>query len=269
MKQPFYKDQRGLTRFGLIITIALVILLALIIANWIKQDNKTKQDNNGAEVSCGYKDDDLCKFFTNKKNDLFYTVNATSESNGAKTESVLKVAGNDQYQLKVDGPKTYEIIVIGTTTYTKTADGKWWKQNVSEADAQKYKNEALVSLPEPSDTVHYKKVGKEACGDKTCFKYQKTDGSKITTYIWFDDSEYHLRRVQQTMDSKKYDGTYTYNKVTITAPEMFTELQPGQTLTPGQSTPSGLPHTGDDPVSDEENARLMELYRNNPSLYAD
>jgi hypothetical protein len=269
MKQLSYKDQRGLTRFGLIITIALVLLLALIIANIVKHANKTKQDNNGTAVSCDYKDADLCKFFTNKKGDLFYTVTAVSESNGTKTNSVLKVAGNDRYYLKVDGQKNYEIIVIGTTMHTKTADGKWWKQTVSEADAQKYKNEALVALPEPSDNVQYKKDKKEACGNQTCFKYQKTDGSKITTYLWFDDSEYRLRRVQQSMDSKKYDGTYNYEKVTVEAPETFTELQPGQTLTPGQSAPSGLPKTGDDPVSDEENARLMERYRQNPSLYAD
>jgi hypothetical protein len=65
--------------------------------------------------------------------------------------------------------------------------------------------------------LSYKMLGKEPCGNLSCFKYQIVSNYNpiIEQYVWFDDNYYLLRH----FNSKTPDGTadmkFTYNKSAV------------------------------------------------------
>lgn len=274
MKQFISKDQRGVGHLGLIL--AVVVVLAIGGVGYFVYNKNKNGGTNAADAAlqdalknakCDYDDKDLCKFFTSYKAQKYFTVNSVSESDGQKTTMSLKSEGTDKSYLKLGGDTPYEVITIGQTTYTKAADGTWWKQTTKNDTATDLKNEASVDLEEPGSTetakTTYKKIGKEACGGLTCFKYQEIDPNDTgtTSYLWFDDEDYQLRRTQTTSsDGSKSDSTYSYNKVNISEPSPVKELGENQYLVPGASEPTTLPSVGDGP-SEEELRQLMEQYQ--------
>lgn len=269
------RNQRGVGHLGLIVAV-LVVVAAGAVGWYVYNKNQDKPSNSlDASVQeaiknakCEYDDKDLCKFFSGWKAQQYYTMASTSEADGQKTSMTIMAEGDDKSHMKVDGEMSYEVITIGKTTYTKAADGTWWKQTLPETEADKYTADSQLSIDEPEGDnndvtkTSYKKLGKEACGDLTCFKYQEVDpSSKTTTYLWFDDKDYQLRRTQTVEeDGSKYDATFSYSKVSISEPKPVKELGPNQYLVPGQSEPTTLPATGDGP-SPEELEALMQQYQ--------
>jgi outer membrane lipoprotein-sorting protein len=266
MKQLLTKDQRGVGHLGLII--AMVVVLALGgVGYFVYTKNKNDGSTNPAlqNVECPYDDKDLCKFFTSYKALDSYTVTSTSEADGEKLEMVLRVDGEDKSHLKMEGATPYEVITIGQATYTKAADGTWWKQTNENETAADLKSDVSVDLEEPETvegepTEIYQKEGKEKCGNLTCFKYRTTDsaGSAATTYIWFDDKDYQLRRTQVISDGNTSDMLFSYDNVNITEPSPVKELGENQYLLPGQSEPTTLPGTGEVPTEEEIQQMLRE-----------
>lgn len=263
MRKPS-ADQRGIGQLGLILGI-VVVLIAGVVGWWVWQNNSKKDKaSNVSQVTeeaiknakCNYDDEDLCKFYTGWKAQPSYNVTSTTtQANGTKTTSLIKTEGSNKFYMKLEGATSYEIIQIDDVMYTKTADGTWWKQTLAKSDLDKYKNQPSTDLQEPSDSTNttatdkstYKKIGKEKCGSNTCFKYQviDPDDTKTTSYIWFDDNNYQLRRMQSSNNQYTWDSTYDYTNVSITAPAPTKDLQPGQYLVPGQNQPVTLPATGD------------------------
>jgi outer membrane lipoprotein-sorting protein len=207
----------------------------------------------------------LCKFFTGWKALKSYSYEGTTtQSDGKKTVSTIKAEGDDKFYMKLSGDTTYEIIQIGNVLYTKAADGTWWKQTLPETDADKYKGNNDVDFTEPdteNDGVTYKKIGTEKCGVLTCFKYQVVDpgNTSTTTYVWFDDKDYQLRRMQTTTPEYTWDSTYSYGNVSVSEPSPVKELGPNQYIVPGQSEPTTLPSVGDSP-SEEVNQLMQQYY---------
>jgi hypothetical protein len=218
-------------------------------------------------AKCDYDDKDLCKFFTGWNAQDSYEYKATATQDGTDSKTTVKTEGDDKFYMKLEGSVAYEITQIGNILYTKATDGTWWKQTLPETEASTYKDEGDVEFAEPdSETegqqVTYKKIGKEKCGDLNCFKYQVVDPAQAstTTYIWFDDKDYQLRRMQTSSDNYTFDSTYSYNKVTVSEPSPVKELGANQYIVPGQTEPTTLPDTGDMP-SEEELQNLMNQYQ--------
>ena len=255
----FSTDQRGIGH--VLAILVLVVIVGLAGVGWLViQKNKNKATTNTAapalaeavkNAKCGYDDKDLCKFFTSWKAQKYYTLTSINESDGQKSTTVMKADGK-KYSMKVTGGTPYETITIDDALYTKAADGTWWKQIIPKADADKY-TDAGTKLEEPTaaqataDTTAYKKLGKEKCGSFTCFKYQVIDPTDtgLTSYMWFDDDQYQLRRMQNTSASVTYDATYSYGKVSVSAPSPSKNLGPNQYLIPGQAEPITLPNPED------------------------
>lgn len=274
MQQVSFKDQRGVGHLGLILAVVVVLAIGGVgyfVFNKNKDgglsaDQKALQDAI-KNAKCDYDDKDLCKFFTSYKVQKYYTVNTTNESDGEKTTMLLKSEGTDKSYFKMDGSTPYEVITIGKTTYTKAADGTWWKQTLPNNTASNLEDGAKTTFTEPESTdtaskTTYKKIGKEACGNLTCFKYQEIDPSDTatTTYLWFDDNDYQLRRTSSEGNGSKSDATYSYDKVSITEPTPVKELGANQFLMPGQSEPTTLPAAGDGPTP-EEIQQIMQQYQ--------
>jgi hypothetical protein len=267
------RNQGGFGYLGILITIVVVLGLAGT-GWWVSQRNKS--DNKAVDTSvrdaiknakCDYDDKDLCKFFTAWKGQENYTAVSVSEVDGQKTTTTIKSDGEKSY-LKLEGAAAYEVITIGNTTYTKAGD-TWWKQTTPNTTAKEYQDSTKVDFEEPAADANetakttYKKVGKEKCGNFNCFKYQVVDPSDSgsTTFLWFDDEDYQLRRTQTTNTSGTYDTTFSYDRASVTEPSPVKELGPDQYILPGQSEPVSLPAAGDGMPSPEELQQLMEQYQ--------
>lgn len=266
----FSRNQRGIGHIGIILAI-VVVLAAAGVGWWVWQKNK--DDKSTATQSqldavknakCDYDDKDICKFFASWKATESYTINATTEAEGKTSTIAAQSEGGDKTHVTLGGDLAYETITIGNVLYIK-AGNTWYKQTLPETDVAEYTRNAEVDFTEPSQDdevpVTYKKISTEKCGDQTCFKYQIIDESLTgtTQYIWFDNKDYQLRRVQISAESSTYDATFSYDKVSIKEPSPAKDLAPNQYIMPGQSEPTTLPSSGDMPNA-EDLQNLMNQY---------
>lgn len=270
----FYKDQRGVGHLGLILVVVVVLALGGV-GYFVFTKNKGGYSNDTIRAAlenakCDYDDEDLCKFFTGWKALGYYDMEATTEADGQTSTMSVKTEGDDKSHVKLSGEMTWEVITIGSVTYTKAADGTWWKQTQTTADAPSYTEDAKVAFDEPSatetaDKTSYKKLGEEKCGDLNCFKYQVIDPSDTEhdSYIWFDDKDFQLRRTQTlSKDGKtKFNATFSYSDAKISEPSPVKELGPNQYLVPGATEPTTIPSAEDTSgMTAEELQQLMEMY---------
>lgn len=275
MKTLISNDQRGIGHLGLILAVVVVLGIGGVgyfVYNKNKNSSLSTADSAVQEAlknaKCEYDDKDLCKFFASYKVQKYFTINTVSEADGKKTNMLIKTEGSDKSYMKIDGETPYEVVTIGKTIYTKATSGTWWKQVTAETDSTtaNLQDDAKTDFEEPSTTesskTTYKKIGKEKCDNLTCFKYQQIEPNdpSTTTYLWFDDKDYQVRRTQTTSSDSTSDSTYSYAKVSISEPTPVKELGENQYLMPGASEPTTLPAAGDVPT-EEELRKLMEQYQ--------
>jgi hypothetical protein len=157
-------------------------------------------------IPCPYDDKDLCKFMMNQKEMKEYTVKNTMTAKGMKpTENFVEMEGENMHMVaREDGKEVMASITIDDVDYMKDMeDGKWWKfsrekiepgtlPDASEFDFDYDKSDV------PEDKTTYKLIGKEACGNFQCFKYEIVDPANTDSkeFIWFDDKEYLLRKTR-------------------------------------------------------------------------
>jgi hypothetical protein len=183
--------------------------------------------------NCEYKDPELCKFFNNYANmPKSYSVTSTGNYGGMATESVYSLDG-ENYQMiaKQNGKETSNMISIGDTMYTLDyTDNKWWKMTSKPVETMEedMADEVAFNPQETEDTTTYKFVTKEACGDRTCFKYEViTPDSEGKMYIWFDDRDYLTRKMRmEDGNGISSESVYSYGNVSITAPSPVKEGNP-------------------------------------------
>lgn len=250
----FLKDQRGIAHIVEIIIIAVIILGVGGFIAWRMLSTQPSNDSAAnsqlqqaiANAKCEYDDKDLCKFMSSYKINVDYKVVSTLVSGDSTTTMTMESAdqGKRTHQTSSFNGKPYETIVIGDVTYTKDFnDGKWWKQTKTTAQtdpAPPVTEDFAPDFTDPNELnnegvkVEYKKIGTEACGDKTCFKYQIVDPSVTdqTQYLWFDNQDYQLRRMLTTAPDSSSDFSFSYENVTITEPSPTKDLPEGAYLNP-------------------------------------
>ncbi|MBI4040117.1 hypothetical protein HY389_02050 [Candidatus Daviesbacteria bacterium] len=210
--------------------------------------------------NCKYNDPDLCKFINNWKDIKDYSVNSTTTAkSGPKFQTLVEASGTDKTKMVTsqDGKENYALIVIGDTTYTKDySDNKWWKQVAPKAKAEETKavdEFKFETKDTPEDKTTYKAMGKEPCGNLTCFKYQVIDPASTdsTEYIYFDDREYMLRKMRsEAKDGTVSESTFAYSGVNISVPSPTKDAKPDQIILPGGATFNTNTNVNDQKVQD-------------------
>jgi hypothetical protein len=181
--------------------------------------------------NCKYNDPDLCKFLNNWQDVKYFTANSTSTFEGKQQQTVMKSINPDKFQMTslAGSAENFNMISIGDTTYTKDyTDNKWLKvTSEKESDTVKSsKDEFDYNLEE--DKTEYKKIGTEACGKLTCFKYQVIDPEQADfnskEYILFDNKEYTLRKtITEGPDNNIAIIEFDYSKISIDVPSPIKE----------------------------------------------
>lgn len=218
--------------------------------------------------NCELKDPELCKFVNNMlvARDMTIMSNATYDETTMEYTFSTTTDNKTHMIMKQNGKDAMNIITIGDTTYTlDTSDNKWWKQTTkpdamkeTNSQVEEVKNQMKFDQDEFKNSTSYKSLGKEACGDLTCFKYELVNSEATADddkqYIYFDDKEYLMRKL--VMESKTNGSTsinYSYEKVAITEPSPIKEGEPN----PFGSMPEGsMPG-----YSNEEVNKMMQQYQ--------
>ena len=250
-------DNRGIAHLALIAVIVVVVAAVGFAAYRVMNQDKdttgsASTGKQSTEVPCDSDDKDLCKFFSSWKANKQYRM--TTKTDG-KDAGVYEIDGDkSRVVMNMEGSK-YEVITIDKTTYTK-AGSTWYKQTNKETEDDVAKD-IKPDFEEPKDEdqgeatapkTSYKKIGKEACGDLTCFKYQVVDADAEANekqFIWFDDKDYQMRRSLTETKEGTMEMTFEYSGVSISEPSPVKELGPNQYIVPGQSEPVTIPTGGD------------------------
>lgn len=244
----FSKNQSGVAHVALL-ALVVVVIGAVGFVGWKVYTNKNSSGDASTEVQKAARDDcekendkDICKFLTSWNASGKYRM--TTTEGGEK--SVFEVDG-DKTRILIGGEKSYEVITIDKTTYTK-AGSVWYKQTIKDPK-ENVSNDYKMDFEEPAEgeetknTTTYKSLGKEACGDLQCFKYEVVDSErpKEKQYFWFDDKDYLLRKIRTESNGAISEQVYEYDNVSISEPSPVKELKENQYILPGASEPVTMP----------------------------
>ena len=242
-----------------LIIILIILFLGVAVAIYffyLKKDEGTNiiqkivNDAKPLNPNCKFNEPDLCKFVNNWKDVGYFTASITSTQEGKKSEMILKTIGTDKTQMtsSENGQENFNTITIGDAYYTKDySDGKWTKtvyqKNESSAESETKKT---YEFDAENDPTQYKKIGTEACGKLTCFKYQVIDprNTDSTEYIYFDNKDYMLRKTySESKDGSIMETELDYSKITISEPSPIKESATVPTATTSTSTNSSVSET--------------------------
>jgi outer membrane lipoprotein-sorting protein len=235
-------NQDGIAHLSLILVLLLAIGVIGLTGWKVASKNKAGSDNtqtNNAVVSntalekqCNDQlhNKDLCKFASNESQLDKVAFTATVTGSGSDGESVTIWSsdghGNTTTVVTQSGKEVTSMIYLNNTSYIKDyTDGSWTRYKTSNSATPKESNPTDEIKVDSSDlteknTISYKSLGQEACGKLTCFKYQVTDTTQpsTTTFLWFDNGDYLLRRWQVNDGKNTSDMTMTYQAVAIKEP---------------------------------------------------
>ncbi len=247
-------NQKGSPRFGeaglapVAIVIAVVVVLAAAGGYYFMSQNGSVPSLPGVpggltlNPNCKHNDPNLCKFLNNWKDMKQFSVKSqTSSKSGPKTEISFEINGEDRFHMMMSqgGKENWNVITMGDMMFTKDySDNKWWKQKTPKDD-QNLQNKFDFKFDEndqkEEDKTTYKAMGQEPCGNMTCFKYQviNPDSQDGTEYIWFDNSQYLLRKQEVTSGDGTTTSEFSYSGVNISEPSPTKDAKEGQVILPG------------------------------------
>lgn len=256
MKTSVHKNNQGIAHVAIILVV-LVVAVVAGVGYYVLTKQKSGSSSNSltdavkqAAAKCDYDDKNLCKFFSSWKDSKYYTLTSSSMTDGKTSTMKMEYVAPDRYHMVMGGDVAYETITIGDVVYTKdNADNKWWKQTPSKVEADKVKEEAKVDFEEPTkeakpeEKTTYKFIAKEACGKLSCFKYQVIDpkAKDTTSYIWFDDKDFQLRKTRDETKEGAYEATFSYDKIEIKEPSPTKDMPANQSVVPGGTIPMDGP----------------------------
>lgn len=253
-------DQRGVAHV-LLVVLVVVVVAVIGFAGYKVIGNKDSDAANTAteqairqatKADCAkLNDDDLCKFFTSWQSHKRYKMVSTS----AGSSFTIEVDGDNSH-MTATGETTYETISIGKDHYVK-AGSDWYKQTLKE-ETSSSAVQSQIDFQAPAeddgadnaaDKTVYKKLGKEACGNLQCFKYEIVDPASTDSkqIVWFDDKDYQARKYRTESADGVSEMTFEYGNVSVKAPSPVKTLEANQYIVPGQAEPMTLPD-GVDPT---------------------
>lgn len=170
----------------------------------------------------------------------------------------VQVKGNDAafYNWHEDsGKKNAELISIGDTTYIKDyKDGAWWKQTIKPEERPKNEDEGErepTNFKEEFEGLKakppkYEKLGEEACGSLTCYKYKEVDASipEASRIFWFDKDKLLLRKEESGFGEWRATITYEYDAINIRAPFPTKDVPAGRNIYEYMGTGAPIPAGG-------------------------
>lgn len=182
----------------------------------------------------------LKKHLASQVNKTAYRTKGTSPGSGLTTVTEVQVKGDGSINIRDienDGPKEIKnMIMMGDTTYLKDySDNKWWKQTVKsgEPEEEEMSDQPVDFKEEYSQpNLKFKSLGKEPCGNMTCFKYEQefTEELQGKRIFWFDDNEYLLRKDQAGYGEFIATLEYTYDGINITEPSPTKDVPEGKSI---------------------------------------
>lgn len=185
-------------------------------------------------------DPTLRKHFVAQANQTTYRTKSTGSGSGLTIVNEVQIKGDsfNTSEVQSDGNKEIKhTITIGDTIYLKDySDKKWWKQEVKYEPT---KDEG-VEKEEPVDfkeeyskpNLEFKSLGKEACGNLTCFKYEQYDpeNPEVKRTFWFDNKEYLLRKEQGGFGEFISTIEYTYDGINVQTPSPIKDVPEGRSI---------------------------------------
>jgi uncharacterized protein (UPF0333 family) len=247
MKTRLYKDNRGIAHLAAILVVVIVLAVGGV-GYYVYSKNKKDKGSNSTTVAnsevvdaCNkaYNDKDLCKFSGsyNAKGSYKATY-INTDKDGNKSTLIVEAdsKGNSSTITKDGDSEVAAYIFLDGEMYVKNlTDNSWTKypkteNSASSVDSNPAENlniDTSDSSSPDTERITYKKLGKEACGSETCFKYQVIDPSQPNTesIIWFSDKDYQLRKWSyKDADGATNVGEFSYTSVTINAPSPVKEF---------------------------------------------
>lgn len=191
------------------------------------------------------KDPLIRKHFVAQSNQTSFRMQIYPEGKGAALLNEFQMKGNDINYRSVDkdenGKEITSLVSIGDTTYLKDMkDGKWWKQKAKPATitptgspvVDKFTPEDFKKEFENKQQSTYNQLGKEPCGNLTCYKYEEIDQEQKDQkrLFWFDDKQYLLRREEYQSGESTSRTEYSYDNINITAPSPTKDVPEGHDI---------------------------------------
>jgi len=246
------KDQSGVAHLLMVVLLVVVIAVIGFAGYEVTKKNKTTTKSNtvsnttvaSQQSACQQQlnDETLCKFDTNmsKLNTTSYSfvMTASDGTNTSVTTMKSDGKGNLEGSIKTQG-FNYDIITVPKYTFVKNDDGSWTRYPADSSEAPPADDPLKdFKLSENNDyteggKLSYKKMGQEACGNLTCYKYEVTDktdpSAPMVDTVWFDTKNYQLRRMsyKDPLTAATVDMTITFENVTVTAPANYTDFKAG------------------------------------------
>jgi outer membrane lipoprotein-sorting protein len=240
MHTPLISNSRGAGH--IVAVIAIVVVAAVAAGGWFvfnqNQFGGPAKDAIKA-AKCDYDDKDLCRYFAAWKANVPTRMTMEQKIENTTMKTIIESDGKNT-RLVSEGAVFTETISTDKGTFNRIVkDGTWWK--VYDESQFNDISEAL-NMDEPSkeEAKQYKSLGKEACGDMTCFKYEYTDkeANNAKTTVWFDDKEYLSRRAEtKGEEAGLFKAVFTYDNIKIQTPADYKELKEGEYLVPGEDEP--------------------------------
>lgn len=255
------KNQLG-TLNPLVIVLIVVVLGAIGFAGYKVYDNNKKDSgSNGStselskeakevintECQKHYNDKDFCKFASNwDLSKTYKTVSITTGADGKTSTTTMEIDGENSSMVgSENGKESYAYITLNKVSYMKDYDaGVWYKMPQTETPDAPVEDKTSdldfdVDENAEEDKSTIKALGKEACGDKSCFKYQIIDPADTETtenLVWFDDKDYKLVRMKITSkDGSVSDSVFSYpDSIKITEPSPVQDYPTFDPATLGQ-----------------------------------
>ncbi len=213
----------------------------------------------------------LRKHMVAQANQTSYRTKSYSEAADLTFISEVQIKGENfntrDIEMTPDGKETKHKIEIGETVYVKDmSDNAWWKQTIKpeELPTEEEEDEPVDYKAEYSKPdLQFKALGKEACGNLTCYKYQQLtggpEGMGFTRIFWFDERKFLLRRDEVSVGEFKTIVEHSYDKINITPPSPTKDVAGGKSIYDYYYGTGAAPTQDQMPAVTPENLNLPEL----------
>lgn len=216
--------------------LALIILCVLVIGAAVFTGARRIADINrraslDTETACFEQvdDADLCRFVAASQNSGFSNYKSVTTETAENSLSITThEVEKPDHMRSVTTSGSEEIsayTMIAADAYVKDySDGVWAVYTDPDYQPEGASLEYDFAAYDSPDAVefrdNYQRAGHEPCGQLTCYKYKVFDPEDpdTLTFLWFDDKDYLIRRLQSTGGGNSINIEYSYLPITIEPP---------------------------------------------------